>query len=111
MEDWKSKHANESERVLEHHIVKPILEEFEDNLRHNPDVAAKHFNSALFCYGFRKCLSYVAQVARAEGMGFDPETLRGTPEEITKHQMELAQMAVNAGKPVWIVQADSSQSD
>ncbi len=104
MSDWKKKHANDSERAIDHYIVKPILEEFEDNLRHNPDVAAKAFDSALFRYGFRKCLSYVAQIARAEALGIDPETLRGRPEEITERQMELARMAVEMGKPVWVIE-------
>ena len=105
-EDWKRKHANDAEKALDHEIVKRALEEFEDNLRHNPAVAAKAFDSALFRYGFRKCLSYAVSVARAEALGVEPEALRMSPEEVTERQMELAKMAVEAGKPVWVVGAD-----
>lgn len=106
-ESWKDKHANDAERALEHEMVKGVIDEFADNLRHNPDVAAGGFYSGLFCYGFRKCMSYVAQVARAQALGFDPDTLRMTPGEVTEAQINLARMAVEAGKPVHVIEDET----
>ena len=110
-DDWKQKHANDAEKALKHEMVERVMHEFADNLKHNPDVAAAGWNSALFRYGIKKVGSYVAQVARAEALGIDPELLRATDEGISEHRRRLIEAAVGAGKPVIVVEAGESEEE
>ena len=65
---WKLDHANEAERVLEHELVKDVMEEFAGNM--------KFSLSGLPAYGLAKVVCYAAQVARAQALGIDPDELR-----------------------------------
>lgn len=62
-------------------------------------------------YGMRKVAMYAAQVARAQALGFDPALLSMTDEEATEAQLALARAAVEAGKPVWVIESDSDESE
>ena len=77
MSDWKLQHANEAEKALEHDLVKYVMEELLDNLGLT--------GQALPAYGVRKVAIYAAQVARAQALGFDPELLRLSNEEVNEH--------------------------
>lgn len=100
---WRQKHANEAEKALKHELVEDVMKEFAENLQRNPDVAREGWDSAQFRYGMMKIGAYVAQVARAEALGFDPELLRPSSEEADEQMLRKAQMAVEAGKPVWVI--------
>ena len=54
-------------------------------------------------YGLSKIVSYVAQVARAEALGFDPELLRVNAAEANAALLRVAEIAAKAGKPVWSI--------
>lgn len=92
--EWKKVHANEAEKALEHPLVKDVIAEFMDNVG-IPDEGLPH-------YGIR----YVASVARAETLGFDPDLLRLTPEEAMSNQLRLAAEAALRGVPVRLIERD-----
>ena len=91
-DDWKIDHANASEKALEHDLVKGVVEEFADNMGFKLEGLPK--------YGLMKVCGYVAQVARAQALGFDPDLLRMSDEEADAQMLKKARMAVAAGKPV-----------
>lgn len=93
--DWKQTHANDAEQATRHPIVKRVVGELLSNLNANGD--------ALVRYGVMKVATYAAQVARAQALGFDPNLLLLSDAEATEAQLRLAQMAVDAGKPVVVV--------
>lgn len=93
--DWKSVHAKEAEKALDSDIVQNVLDEFADNMRFKRDGLPE--------YGLVKICCYVAQVARAQALGFDPELLRLSDEEADAQALEKARIAVAAGKPVWAI--------
>lgn len=100
MTDWRREHANASEHAIKHPLVQDVMQEFLDNIG-KP-------NGSLERYGLTKCMSYVAQVARAEALGIDPESLVMSDEEIGEHQRMLIEMAYRAGKPVIVVLPEGS---
>ena len=100
MTDWKRAHANASERAIKHPLVQEVMQEFLGNIG-KP-------NGALERYGLTKVASYAAQVARAEALGIDPESLRMSDEELDEHQRMLIEMAYRAGKPVFVVTAEGA---
>lgn len=97
MADWKQHHADESEKVFENESVQTVMQEFADNMGFKL--------KGLLKYGLMKVISYTAQVARAQALGFDPELLRMTPDEANEQMLEKARIAVESGKPVWVMEA------
>lgn len=102
--DWKKQHANDSERAMEHELVRGVMDEFTENVKNCG------YSPNLFAYGLNKVCLYVAQVARAQALGFDPDTLRMNPEESADFMEKMAEAAVRAGKPVIVVNKNSSDS-
>lgn len=103
MTDWKNKHANDSLKALEHEIVRDVEREYIDNMRgYGVDLG-----KGLPSYGLHKVMLYVAQVARAQALGFDPDLLHATPAEATEAQLELARQMVEAGMPVTVIGDES----
>lgn len=110
MEGWKKKHANDSEEALEHPLVQRVVEEFETNVRNNPHVAHEAGEPGLFRFGLTKVMGVVAQVARAQALGFDPDLLRLSPEQADQHMLKMAAAAVEMGRPVVLI-ADEPESE
>lgn len=98
MADWKAHHANESEKALDHDLVKGVMEEFAGNMGFKLE--------GLPAYGLTKVAMYAAQVARAQALGFDPELLRLTAEEAGEQQLRLAMIAAESGKPVYLIELE-----
>jgi hypothetical protein len=99
--DWKQVHADASEEgVLDHPLVLRAMEEFADNMGFKLEGLPR--------YGLMKIASYVAQVARARALGFDPDLLLLTAEEADAQALEKARMAVAKGKPVLRIDADGT---
>lgn len=82
MPDWRDDHADEASKSIEHELVEDVIEEFMDN------IGLK--DKGLPAYGIRKVALYAAQVARADALGFDPNLLRSTEDEIKKDKREIA---------------------
>lgn len=97
--DWKQDHADAAETALEHGLVQRVIEEFADNMGFNLEGLPK--------YGMFKVASTVAQVARAQALGFDPDLLRLSDEEADVRMLKVARMAVAAGKPALRVDGSS----
>lgn len=90
--DWKKKHANESERAMEHPLVIRYVESLYEQIEANSGPPPK--------YMLYKTASIAAQVARAQALGFDPELLRLPEEQGDNLMWELAARAVYEGVPV-----------
>lgn len=88
--NWKTQHADESSKALKHPLVSEVIAELLFNLGEN--------DTGLPAYSIRKVAMYAAQVARAQALGIDPDTLRSTDEEATEAQMRIAGIAARAGK-------------
>jgi len=97
--DWKQQHANDSEKALRHDLVESAIKELMMNLK---------TDSALVRYGIVKVASYVAQVARAQALGFDPDLLRLSDDEANEQMLKLAKRAVELGKDVIVVSKEPS---
>lgn len=93
--DWKQAHADAAEKALDVDLVQNVLTEFAGNMGFKREGLPE--------YGLAKIVSYVAQVARAQALGFDPELLRMTDGEADQQGLEMARLAVEAGKPVWAI--------
>jgi len=100
MSDWKQHHADEAEKALDNEMVQNVLTEFAGNMGFERDGLPE--------FGLMKIVSYVAQVARAEALGFDPYLLRMTDEEADEQGLKLAKIAAEAGKPVWVIETGDS---
>lgn len=100
MADWKQAIANQAEQATQHPIVQNAVKELLDNLR-LPD-------GGLARYGIEKVAHYAATVARAQGLGLDPDLLRLTPEEANSEIWRAAAAAVASGVPVHIVGDDDA---
>jgi hypothetical protein len=96
--DWKQHHANESEKALDQDLVQSTLSEFASNMGFKREGLPE--------YGLAKIVSVVAQVARAEALGFDPELLRLSSSEAAEQQLRLAQIAAKTGKPIFVLELD-----
>ena len=94
--DWKQKHANDSEKSLEHKLVKDAIDEFLFNLKTDK-------NSFVY-YGIMKVAMYVASIARAQALGFDPKLLRLTPDEGNERLLNFAAQLVLKDKDVTIIE-------
>jgi hypothetical protein len=81
--------------ALDHELVRGVMAEFADNMGFKLE--------GLPGYGMLKVAVYVAQVARAQALGFDPDLLRVSDEEAEAEQLALARAAVAAGKPTWVI--------
>lgn len=99
--DWKRHHANESEKVLEVEVVARVMQEFADNMGFDLN--------GLPGYGLCKIVSYAAQVARAQALGFDPALLLMDEGEANEQLLAVARAAVAAGKPTWTIRGDDVQ--
>lgn len=97
--DWKEHHANEAGKALDRGLVQRVLTEFAGNMGFERDGLPE--------YGLTKIVLTVAQVARAEALGFDPELLRLTAEEADEEGLKLARIAAESGKPVWVLGGSS----
>lgn len=95
-DDWKAKHANDSEQAVAHPLVQKVMEEYADNMG--------FALTGLPAYGLHKVALYAAQVARAQALCFDPELLRLTPDEAASVQWELAAQAVLQGVPTTVIE-------
>lgn len=95
MSDWKQVHANEAEKALGTKLVKDVIAEQLDNLGRTGDALAE--------YGLAKIAMYAASVARAQALGFDPELLRLSADEANEALLAKARLAVELGKPVWLL--------
>lgn len=93
--DWKQELADEAEKALQHPFVVDAMQEFADNMRFKLD--------GLPSYGLHKVAGLAAQVARAQALGIDPDTLRLTPQEARELQMDLALRFALADKEVIFV--------
>lgn len=103
MSDWKRHHANEAEKAHKQPLVEEVVEEFIENMSRNYHI---DLGSGLPSYGLHKCMAAAMIVARAEALGFDPELLRlSSDEEGDQQQLELAKIAAESGKPVWVIDA------
>lgn len=96
MSEWKQKHASDCDAAVGHDLVKKVIDEFLMNIRATDD--------ALVRYGCTKIATYAAQVARAQALGFDPNLLRLDPAAANEELMKLAQLAVESGKPIVVIQ-------
>ncbi len=103
MADWKQHHANEAEKVLESEMVQNVLTEFAKNMGFK--------RTGLPEYGLVKIVSYVAQVARAQALGFDPYLLRMSDEEADEQGLMMARVAAEAGQPVWVIEESSGEAE
>lgn len=101
MSDWKQHHADESEKAIEHELAENAIQEFAKNMKLDLD--------GLPGYGLQKVCSAVAQVARAQALGFDPDLLRLSPEEASEELLRLAQAASEAGVPTWTIEAEGNR--
>ena len=95
MTDWKQHHANEAEKILLDQTVQNVLSEFADNMGFKREGLPE--------YGLLKVVSYAAQIARAQALGFDPELLRLSPNEAALRELELDKVAAETGKPVYLI--------
>lgn len=103
MSDWKQHHADEAEKAWENEMVQNALTEFAGNMGFKREGLPE--------FGLSKIVSYVAQVARAEALGFDPYLLRMSDAEIDASMLRLAEIAAKAGKPVWAIGEDKSAGE
>lgn len=95
MADWKEAHANHAREALDHELVQEVMDELAGNLG--------EVGNSLVEYGIEKVALYAAQVARAQALGFDPDLLRLSSEEADEESLRLARAAVEAGKPVFLI--------
>lgn len=98
---WKQDFANEAEKAYLHPIAQDVIDEFLGNIGRS---------DAIVRYGIGKVCGYVAQIARAQALGLDPEVLRLSDEEAVEHMARVMQIALDAGKPVIVVEAPESDS-
>lgn len=96
--DWKARHAVESEKALEHELVREVMAELRGNLNVSDD--------GLAAYGIQKVAYYAASVARAQALGFNPNLLRMTESEANSVQVQMAAELVFNGVPVHMVEVD-----
>lgn len=101
MGDWRQHHANEAEKACEHELVQNVLTEFARNMGFERDGLPE--------YGLTKIVATVAQVARAQALGFDPDLLRLSADEADAELLALARKAVECGKPTWVIRDDDAQ--
>ena len=99
-QDWKQQHANDSEKALRHELVESAIKELMVNLK---------TDSALVEYGIVKVASYVAQVARAQALGFDPDLLILNDDEAEEQMLKFAKRAVELGKDVIFVSKERAK--
>lgn len=97
---WKQEHANKANDAFKHELVIGVVDEYLDNLSHNFGVPK---DDAFARYGLKKCMSYAAQVARAQALNIDPDLLRMDSAEIDDAQLRLIEIAQQEGKPVIVV--------
>jgi hypothetical protein len=100
MSNWKQIHCAQAERALQFEMIINVVDEVLGNLGRRDDALAR--------YGVMKVASYVAQVARAQALGFDPNLLRLTDEELSADQFQLAKIAAIKGVPVWTLPEDAT---
>lgn len=81
MTEWKTQHANESYKALEHDMVQGAMEEFALNMGFELTGLPK--------YGLEKIALIAAQVSRAYALGINPDDLRMTVEEANEQQIKL----------------------
>ncbi len=97
--DWKQDVANEAEQAVLHDLSQETIDELLDNLGTD--------RNGLPYYGILKVCGIVAQVARAQAIGIDPDTLRMTDEESGAALRNRMQAFMDAGLPVVGVAVDS----
>jgi hypothetical protein len=78
--DWKEHHANEAEKALDQDLVQRVLTEFAGNMGFERDGLPE--------YGLVKIVLTVAQVARAEALGFDPQAWQDTVRKAVEAERE-----------------------
>ena len=100
MTDWKQKHANESDKTLAHEIVRGVIDELMGNL----SMFGIKNDDALVRLGLNKVAMYAAQVSRAQALGFDPNTLRMTPDEANEALIRQAERIVLSGGDVIVIE-------
>lgn len=98
MNDWKEKHAKDADESLKHDLVKGVVEEYVDNMRGYVDL-----DKGLPSYGLHKVMHYVAMVARAQALGFDPNLLKLSNGEATEEMLKMARLMVERGTPVMVI--------
>jgi RecA/RadA recombinase len=108
MSNWKQDHANAAEHAFRHPLVETVIEEYLDNLWHNFAVPK---DDAFVRYGLKKCMGTMAQVARAEAINIDPDTLRLGATAISEHQLAIIEEAERSGVPVIVVVDEGESSD
>jgi hypothetical protein len=101
--DWKQDFANDAEAACFHPIVKEVIDEYVDNMRHNYSV---DLSKGLPSVGLSKVKMAVALVARAQALDIDPELLRLSNDEADASIIEMARRFHEAGKPVLVVAVD-----
>lgn len=101
MDDWKQKHADDSEEgVLNHPLVVRQMESFARNMGFELEGLPR--------MGLLQIVSVSAQVARAHALGFDPELLRLAPHEADEQNLAIARKLVEQGKPVLRIDSDGT---
>lgn len=93
--------ANEAERVLDHPLVREVMQEFALNMGFTLDGFPR--------YGLSKVAKYAATVARAQALGIDPDALRCTPSEANAEILRKAEIVAAAGKPVIVVEVPDAE--
>lgn len=101
-DDWREIHMGASGRALQHPLVRDVMDEYADNMGFD--------QKGLPWYGLSKVARYVAAVARAEALGFDPDLLRLSRDEANSAQMTLAAELVLRGVPTFIMPTDPPAS-
>lgn len=81
--DEKQQFANDAEQAIIHPLVQDVIDELLLNLNSPRDT--------LVSYGIHKVANTVAQVARAQALGIDPEILHVTPDEANDLMMRCVE--------------------
>ena len=93
--EQKTQHANESGKALKHPLVVEVIDELIENLGVS--------KTGLEKYGITKVAMYAAQVARAQALGIDPDSLRTTDAEDDAHARGMIEMMQRNGIPVTVI--------
>jgi hypothetical protein len=101
--DWKKQFANDAERAILHPLTQENIDELLFNLRSD--------RNGLPYYGILKLCNVVAQVARADAMGIDPELLRLSADEVNEWLGKMIEAFADAGKPVIVVDGSAVGDD
>jgi Rad3-related DNA helicase len=99
--NWKQEFANKASKALSHELSERVIDELLLNL--NAD------RGSLQHYGILKTADTIAQVARAQALDIDPNTLKLSPEEAHDELVRVVERFEDTGKPVLIVEGSKDE--